>query len=254
MEKKKTGVKGFVPMMDKKFLKVRIVGLSPLLVHAWAQKALIDILAKQRKHPKGGHDKREPLVEYEASKYLDINGDDAILASAVKNAMVTACTSEASMKKVMARQAFFVFGVEDMERPKIIFDKENDGKMRDDMVRLSGSGSKADVRFRPCYYNWQADVVIEYNAKVISRDQTLNLLALAGDAVGIFEWRPEKNGDYGRFEIGDIEDLEERPKWDRSSLYLRKKDISVWGAIQALEANVGVSGMAALNAKNQEEE
>jgi hypothetical protein len=244
------------PFVDIKFLKCRIVGKDSLIVHAWSQKALMQILAKHRGHPKGGKGSRYPEDECEAAKYKDINGDDAFLAAAVKNAMVTAVTSVDGMTKVSARQSFFVYGTVDKERVTIIFDKENDGKMREDMVRLGGATNPADMRFRPEYIDWQADLIIEYNALVISKEQVLNLLALAGYAVGIHEWRPEKNGSNGRFEIDSnaVQVLTKKPTWDLSTVYLRKKETSTWSAIKAIEENIAVSGKAAKGEAKKEKE
>lgn len=71
--------------------------------------------------------------------------------------------------------------------------------MREDMVRV-GMGT-ADLRYRPEYTDWSVDLTIEYNSNVLQAEQVLNLIRLAGFSVGICEWRPEKNGDFGRFDI-----------------------------------------------------
>jgi hypothetical protein len=253
-KKKEEGVKlsAVRPFVDKRYLKCRLTGINPLIVHAWAQKALMEMLGKQRKHPKGGRPIREPEEEYEAAKYKDINGKDAFLAAGVKNAMVTAVTSVDGMTKVGARQSFFIYGTVDQERVTILFDKKKDGKMREDMVRLGGPSNPADIRFRPEYQDWEADIVVEYNALMISKDQFLNLLALAGYAVGLHEWRPEKDGNYGRFEVTNVEELKKRPKWDRSTIYLRKKETSVWSAIKALEEEKAISGKEVAKAIKKE--
>ena len=71
--------------------------------------------------------------------------------------------------------------------------------MREDMVRV-GMGT-ADIRFRGEVSDWSIDFIIEYNPTVISCEQILGLLDLAGFSVGIGEWRPQRSGDYGRFKI-----------------------------------------------------
>jgi len=72
-------------------------------------------------------------------------------------------------------------------------------RMREDMVRV-GMGT-ADIRFRGEVSDWSIDFIIEYNPTVISCEQILGLLDLAGFSVGIGEWRPQRSGDYGRFKI-----------------------------------------------------
>jgi hypothetical protein len=76
--------------------------------------------------------------------------------------------------------------------------------MREDMVRVGGKGpgtGTADLRYRPEYQNWRAKLKIQFNANVISLEQLLNLVQLDGFSVGICEWRPEKKGQFGRFDI-----------------------------------------------------
>ena len=42
---------------------------------------------------------------------------------------------------------------------------------------------------------------MKINEDVISSEQAYNLLLIAGFASGIGEWRPERNGDFGTFEV-----------------------------------------------------
>jgi hypothetical protein len=42
---------------------------------------------------------------------------------------------------------------------------------------------------------------------MISDEQIVNLFWRAGYQVGIGDWRPEKNGDFGRFTVSDQEAL-----------------------------------------------
>lgn len=241
------------PLIDERYLEVMIEGTSPLIVHAWSQKALKEILAKQRKHAKGGREVREPEREYLDARYKDIEGDDAILAAAVKNAMVTSVSSVEGMTKVSARQSFFVTGWPDKERPKIIFDKKVDGKLREDMVRLGGPSNPADLRFRPCYYDWKCQLYIQFNALVISKEQVVNLLALAGFSVGLHEWRVERDGDFGKFEVIQVDEVK-KPKWDKSTKFLRRNQVSVWSMIKALEEDRAIPGDEAVKAKKNAKE
>ena len=43
--------------------------------------------------------------------------------------------------------------------------------------------------------------MIDYNASVITIEQLINLIEIPGYSVGLCEWRPEKNGPYGRFRV-----------------------------------------------------
>lgn len=59
----------------------------------------------------------------------------------------------------------------------------------------------ADLRYRAEYVDWWARILVKYNTNVLSEAQILNLLNTGGFAVGVGEWRPERDGDYGRFHV-----------------------------------------------------
>lgn len=75
--------------------------------------------------------------------------------------------------------------------------------MREDMVRLPSR--VADIRYRGQFRDWSATVPLRVNTSVLSLEQIANLFVVAGFAVGVGEWRPERNGQYGTFEVGQIE-------------------------------------------------
>ena len=72
--------------------------------------------------------------------------------------------------------------------------------MREDMVRI-GMGS-ADLRYRAEYRNWSMNLELEYNASGdYTLEQIVNIINAGGYACGLGEWRPEKDGDFGRYHI-----------------------------------------------------
>lgn len=74
--------------------------------------------------------------------------------------------------------------------------------MRTDQVRV-GMGS-ADIRYRPEYPQWTAELSIEFNAGIISLEQVYQLVKAAGYGCGVGEMRPEKGKfNYGRFKLAE---------------------------------------------------
>jgi hypothetical protein len=71
--------------------------------------------------------------------------------------------------------------------------------MREDTVRV-GAGS-TDLRYRPEFRNWSMILNFEFDAQSLTQPTILNLVQRAGFGVGLGEWRPEKGGEYGRFEV-----------------------------------------------------
>ena len=181
--------------LNVKTIGLTVCGDSPLITHAWSEKAVKMIEDKQQKKAAKAKEAKNPENEFAGACYKNAKGQFCIPARAFKCALVSAATSinDKSFPKTLIRQALFVIG----DLLPIVSEQEPD--MRTDMVRLNGS--TADVRYRPEWKSWSVNLTIQYNASVISLEQVVNLVKLAGFAVGVGEWRPEKNGNNGRFRV-----------------------------------------------------
>lgn len=192
-----------VPKIELATIDMDIEGLSPLIVHAWSRKSKQAMLDKQMKKAKTGKAAKVPFQDFCESMYwltpMPDRPTEADVAKArfgfpagsFKDAAVDACRF-ADIKMTEARGAFHVdTQMAELEGPPPI--------MREDMVRV-GRGT-ADVRFRGEFRDWRTRLRISYNTRAISPAQIANLLNIAGFGVGIGEWRPDKNGSFGRFRV-----------------------------------------------------
>ena len=194
-----------------------LVGTSPLIVHAFPEKARKAMLDKQMKVSKGGRDARDPMSEVEAARYRLPDGRDGFPAVGFKAAAVTACTSLADVTKVQARQAFRVDG-QSMNAAGVIEGSAvrtalvpliaNEPMIREDVVRLSGPSRTAEMRYRPEYWPWGVILDVVLNRQVISIDQLWTMFLIAGQGVGIGDYRPERDGDAGTFDVVGSEQFE----------------------------------------------
>jgi hypothetical protein len=175
-------------------VNVEVIGTSPLICRNWSQTQKDLMLAKQTKRACKAREAKKPERDYEESLYRHPQGGYGFPAVAFKAAAVRAGTY-AEMKMTFLRGAFHVSG----EMVKL----NGEPSMREDMVRLNGK--VADIRYRGQFAEWSAVVPIQVNLSVLSIEQLANLLVIAGFAVGVGEWRPEKNGQYGRFDVGSIQ-------------------------------------------------
>jgi len=182
-----------IPDIRTEVMEITVIGDSPLMVHKWSEKAKKMMLDKQRGVPTQKKPPKDPQQDFQDAIHYDDDGDYAFPTIGFKASAVTACTS-LDMQKVAARQAFHMEG----EWVKIISDPP---EMDESMVRI-GQGT-ADLRYRPKYQNWAAKFKVVYNANVLTAGQILNVFNTAGFGVGIGEWRPEKNGSYGRFHVAN---------------------------------------------------
>ena len=193
-----------IPAITLNTMKLKVVGDSPLIVHAWSEKAKRMILDKQMKKASSGKEAKDPFMDFCESMYW-LDGmpekptmDDVLKARfgfpacAFKAAAVDAGFQQGILaKKTTARGAFHIIG--DM------VEIEGTPNMREDMVRI-GMGV-ADIRYRGEFKNWSAELLIRYNPTSMSAEQIINLLNIGGFANGVGEWRPSKDGSFGTFHI-----------------------------------------------------
>lgn len=213
--------------VEKRTAKIRIVGDSSLIVHAWSEKARKEMLQAQqgvKKVKVEGRRAKNPYGEVaEALYWMDGKPEIAyedwneenlaqyaatarfgFPSCAIKAAAVSAAyRSGATKDKVSARSVFQIYGEGGSELVEIkSFLPKGTPKFnpREDSVRI-GMGT-ADLRYRPEFENWYADVLVTYNANLCDLDTIINLIALGGDQCGLGEWRIEKGGSHGAFHVG----------------------------------------------------
>ena len=208
MAKKKDLQVIVIPAIKKKTLNVRIVGESEFVSHKFSEKAKKMIRDKKEQVAKQGRGKHDPNEEYAQSLYwLGKDGREiaagkdpskhkygfGFKAGGMKKCIVNAAVDVDGIYKTTIRRALFV-------EPRGGFVKiEGTPVMREDPV-VVGKGA-ADLRYRAEFWPWHMNLKITYNANIISKEQILNLLNLAGFSTGIGECRPEKDGAWGMFKV-----------------------------------------------------
>jgi hypothetical protein len=199
-----------LPRLNVEILEVTLVGDAALICHAWSAKAKRQMLDKQMKRARPAKEAKDPEADFLETLYRLEDGGFGFPSVAFKDAAVTAVTSVGGVTKVAARQAFHVMG-EDIDvtgvfegvrmRQNLVRIHGSEPRMREDMVRLGGT--TADLRYRAEFWPWWVHVAVRYNANVLSPAQIVNLVNTAGFAVGVGEWRPERNGQYGLFHVAE---------------------------------------------------
>jgi hypothetical protein len=185
-------------------MDVPLVGTAPLIMHRFAEKAQRQIEEKQQKKAKQAKEARDPDAEYLAACHVmpgNSAGDPGCAygcpAVWFKAAAVDACTWIDGMTKVGARGSFHVREIAGGLIPL----EFREMSRRTDPVTIS-MGTR-DLRYRPQFDDWRIRLTIDFNAAAISPEQIINLFNVAGFAVGVGEWRPQRDGSFGRFRVQD---------------------------------------------------
>lgn len=176
--------------IDVRRIKVRIVGDSPLITHAWSHKAKQMMLDKQMKKGIQAKEAKDPQRDYEESLYHLPEGGFGFPAIGVKAAAIRGAKG-LGMVMSDTRAAFHIEGD--------LLTINGEPHPREDMVRV-GMGT-ADIRYRGEFSTWTIDLPITFNARIVSAEQIVAMLDAGGFGTGIGEWRPEKDGQFGRFHV-----------------------------------------------------
>lgn len=180
-----------IPSANIQVATFKLVGTSALICHAWSEKAKKQMLDKQMKKATAGKEVKNPEQDFLDSLYPMPDGYGyGFPAIAFKASMVRAGKS-LGLVMTDLRQMFHI----PVELVKI----EGTPEPREDMVRLQGN--TADIRYRGEFNPWAVELDIKFRAGLISHEQLANLLVTAGFSVGVGEWRPEKSGSYGMWEL-----------------------------------------------------
>ena len=214
MATKKTEVIEIRPIEIKK-VTVRVVGDTPLIMHAWSEKAKRMMLEAQMGIAKGKKKEvKNPADDFIRSMYwLTPMPEDGTMESfeeaiasgarfgfpvtAFKQAAISAAYRMGWAKdKMSMRGAFYI----DSDENGMIEIHSDTPEMREDMVKI-GMGT-ADIRYRGEFKNWYADLTISYNANgQYSLENIVNIINAGGYVCGVGEWRPERDGQYGMFHV-----------------------------------------------------
>jgi hypothetical protein len=188
-----------LPKLNIQHMRITLIGDSPLICHAWSHKAKEQMLAKQMKRAKPAKEAKDPEQDFRDSLYLHPDGGYGFPAVAFKSAAVDACSHVAGVTKVEARGAFHIIG--DLIR---IYGEPSP---REDMVRIAMG--TADIRYRGEFRTWYAVLELRFNANVLSPEQIVNLFNTGGFAIGVGEWRPQRDGSFGMFRVASPDDLKQ---------------------------------------------
>jgi hypothetical protein len=180
--------------IQRKTMRIRIIGDSPLICHKFSEKARREMLDKQMKKAKQAKEAKNPEADFNAARYITDDGRDGFPAAGIKKAIANAFRFADGMKKVEIAGALHV----DPGKELVAIDGPAP-LMREDTVKISMGTT--DIRHRPEYRDWSMEFDVVFNGRAISAEQIVNLINIAGFGVGIGEWRPERNGQHGMFHV-----------------------------------------------------
>jgi hypothetical protein len=181
---------------------IRITGTAPYVQEKFSFKAKQKMMAEMAKtgaerKSKGARPPRNYDDDFNGAQHKTIAGWVGIPCTAFRAAMIDACRT---VNLVMTKAKMSVFVLPDG------FDAEDGTPLvrlqakapeRTEMLVKNDNGS-ADIRIRPMWREWAADVAVEFDADMITPESVVNLLDRAGRQVGIGGGRPFSKNSVGQ--------------------------------------------------------
>lgn len=183
--------------IKRSLVTLRIVSISPLVTHRWSEKAKGMMRDKHAGKKTKDREIRNPEAEGREAAYFTEGGKHGIPAMAIKASMINAAHKDLGIEKTLVKKALFL--VCDDVNGVLAFDTHSEPVIQEDVVRV-GQGS-TDLRYRPYYYKWSVVVSFDVDMELLTIDDLVTLMNRAGFGVGLMEMRPEKGGEFGRFEV-----------------------------------------------------
>lgn len=186
-------------------LAVPIIGTAPLVVNRFSEKAKLEMLqnAQGKKTPKTP---KNPQAEYEAAFYRLKSGEPGFPALGFKQATVGAARFYGKQISMTALKQFIFFSGEPGEDGHYYVQIIGEPEMREDVVRVGRGGT--DLRYRPQFTEWGAVLTVTYVDSMLTRGSLLSLIEAGGMGVGVGEWRPERDGDFGTYRLDPSKNVE----------------------------------------------
>lgn len=198
-----------------------LVGDTPLITHAWSQKAKLEMLQKQVKATRGGKEARNPEQDFVDSLYEMGENAYGFPSTGVKNCILASAHKDKGIARSAVMSALWIDAEMVRTRPALagaICDmpliRIHGGKpeMREDMTKIgSGLNKVANLAYRGQFTVWAMRVTGRFNSSVITAEQLAFLIQESGLASGLGEWRNERKGVFGAFHLAMAD---EEAEWE----------------------------------------
>lgn len=193
-----------------------IVGDTPLITHAWSEKAKREMLAKQVKATRAGKEPRDPESDFVSSLYEMGEGGYGFPATGVKNCILSAAHKDKGIARASVMSALWIDAQMVRTRPALagaICDMPllriwgGKPEMREDMVKIGAGLSKtANLAYRGQFTVWAIKITGRFNSAVLTPEALTFIVQESGTAAGLGEWRNERKGMFGAFHLADADE------------------------------------------------
>jgi hypothetical protein len=184
-------------------ITIRIQSTAPYVQEAFSGKAKAQMMAamstpRAEKKGKAARPPRNFDEDFTSAQHLSVAGWVGLPCAAFREAMVDACrTVNLPMTKAKVAITRIEADGFDAVSGQPLIKLQAGAPERTEMLVRNDNGS-ADIRIRPMWREWRADVTIEFDADMITAESIVNLLDRAGRQIGIGGGRPFSKNSCGQ--------------------------------------------------------
>lgn len=171
-----------------------IEGVAPLVIHRFSAKTKNEMKLKMETGKAASSKKNREAKDtdelYKEAKYVSYEGWEGFNASAIRNALISACRL-VGFKMTLAKLSLFVLPDGwDRQEPQIpLIRIYGESRKQEDMARVETG--QPYVAVRAAYHQWSAKINLRWDSDQFTMDDVFNLLYRVGLQVGVCEGRPD---------------------------------------------------------------
>ena len=200
-----------------RYYRICLRGVRPLIMHnsmagldkrSPANQEKSELTKKQGRNRTQRDEERLQELECQTSLWLDLTGQPTVPAAALR-----ACLETAARKLKEGALVREGVAIEDVEH--FAYDTEL-GTTVEELGRSVQFTTNVVIqrnrilRTRAKFDNWGVIFVVEADDEMVEEGQLRRWLEIGGRRIGLGDWRPERSGDFGRFQVESIERITQR--------------------------------------------
>lgn len=180
-----------------------ILGTTPIVLHRMAEKGGRELLL-----PKGPKTRAEKATTLKHNVYEEFRSSPYVLSTGP----TLLAGKPVWAKKGLAAVALDLPGGSKAQLERLVSAPGERmpiwgiPKLKMDVVREGGFTKTPNIRTRAIVSEWCTTVTLRFVTGVLTGTTVINLLGAAGVMQGMGDWRPQKGGTYGQYEIVEPDD------------------------------------------------
>lgn len=204
-----------VPAPRFRTLAIHIEGTAPYMQARFSHKAIQAMREKMESgstaRSKKTREARDFDDDFKQAQHFSEEGWNGIPAAAFRNACIDACRM-VGFRMTHAKMSIFIEadGYDYIDGQPLVEIASDTPPQKTEMTVRNATGV-VDIRVRPMWRKWAAVLRVRFDMDQFTEEDVVNLLARAGQQVGVGEGRPfskSSNGlGYGLFVVKNVTDV-----------------------------------------------